>query len=291
MLLTAHLALALLAAAPSGHEGHDHGPQAAASCGSCDGKGGGACAAGEGSDIQFDGRTFETVEDWREYMLNKLRTGNNPEQMLEPHDPDPFAFSAYKGARPEPMGKQTIINGAQMDVASMIVTDPPHVVETEYLRAFEEAGLKPLRGEIPDTDGVRYLSYRPQHSQKLKTVTLVPNGRGTVILASVGDPSKMLEPKVDVPPGFPVPRGAEPAVAIRTDEPGASSRSTSFVVRNANVNEVRQYFRRELSARGFRPLPGAGETDSYESANNLISVTARPAADASAVSVSVVWIE
>ena len=59
----------------------------------------------------------------------------------EAEDADPLGFSRYHGRRPEPMGSQTVLNGARMDIASLLVEDPPHAVTAYYLKALSEAGV------------------------------------------------------------------------------------------------------------------------------------------------------
>ena len=192
-----------------------------------------AADPGEG----YDAAIYKDAETWRAYMLRQI--DEPPKAHEEPPDPDPWAFSSFRGVRPEPMGEQTYINGAVMRIATLTVDMPPHVVEEEYLKAFSFAGIVPLRSELPDTRGVRYLSYRPDGSKNLKTLTLVPNGPGTVVLASIGDPSPMVEPPPEVPAGFPVPPGSERGVTIQQREPGASTRSSTFFVRGVNTTRCR----------------------------------------------------
>ncbi len=53
------------------------------------------------------------------YLDKQFAAGGGSQ--VEPPDPDPFSFSVYRGLRPEPMGEQTIINGAKMHIATLIV--------------------------------------------------------------------------------------------------------------------------------------------------------------------------
>lgn len=240
------------------------------------------------ADCDDDHAIYEDEETWRAHMLRQLDEPPKPHE--EPQDPDPWAFSSFRGVRPEPMGEQTDINGALMRIASLTVDLPPHVVEEEYLKAFSFAGVVPMRAELPGTRGVRYLSYRPDGSKNLKTLTLVPNGPGTVVLASIGDPSPMVEPPPDVPPGFPLPPGSERGVTIRQQEPGASTRSSTFLVRGVNPTQVRGFYRTELNKRGFRPQNVDEDTETYANDQTLLSVTARAAPEPDTVHVTVVWL-
>ncbi|MDY7231248.1 hypothetical protein [Hyalangium rubrum] len=298
-MLRLRLIAALLLAAPalaappkSGGTAPASKPAAAAAgetCSTCGTSGeGGTCSA----DQAGKGPSELTDEEWSEYVRKKIAESEAPKP--EPVDPDPFAFSLYQGRRPEFMGEQTIINGAKMKIASLIVPDPPHVVAQEYYEVFEKMGFRPLVGEIPNTRGVRYLSFRPTGSNNLKTVTLVPNGSGTVILASVGNPEDMLLKKPDLPDGVPVPPQAEAASVIQQTEPGASSRSAFFLVRGTSPASVREFYRQEMKQRGFNLVaqPQEGQdTESFEKGELMMSVTARPHSEPGSVAVNLVWLQ
>lgn len=235
--------------------------------------------------------TPRTEQDWKAFVQQQLAAMDKPH--LEPVDPDPFAFSTYKGVRPEPMGEQTIINGSKMRIASLVVEEPPHVVEGEYMRMYDAQKVPAFRGEVPNTRGVRYLAFRPTGSKNLKTITLIPRGRGTVVLASIGDPSRMLLRQSDLPAGVPLPDNATAAASIAQTESGARSHTSSYVIRGTTVEQVRAFFRQELVKQGFTGREGAGPggVDAYERGTLQLSVSAQPAQEAGAVTLSVVWIE
>jgi hypothetical protein len=230
-------------------------------------------------------------EEWKAYIRKKF--AESEVEKPEPVDPDPFAFSVYRGQRPEPMGSQTIINGAQMEIATLIVSDPPAMVEKTYYETFERMGFRPFSGDVPKAPRVRYLSFRPTGSKKLKTVTLVPNGPGTVILASVGNPEDMLVKKPELPGNLPVPPRAEASSAIQQLEGGAAANSALFLVRDSSPEQVREFYRRELSLRGFDPVPKSAQQDSesFEKDGVLVSLSARPHTEPNTVAVSLMWLE
>jgi len=258
---------------------------AAGTCTACGtpGAAGGACTAPEGAQI--------SDEEWREFVRRKLAEETAPK--VEPVDPDPFAFSAFRGKRPEFMGEQTIINGAKMRVASLIVPDSQQTVAQFYYEVFEKMGYRPLVGEIPNTRGVRYLSFRPQGSQNLKTITLVPHGPGTIILASVGNPENMLVKKPELPGEVPVPPRSEAASVIQQVEPGTASRSAFFLVREATPESVREFYRKEMSQRGFAPLKTADAqgSDAFEKNGMMVTISAKPHTEPGAVAVSLIWFQ
>lgn len=256
-------------------------------CSACNAPGGGGvCSATE-----FQQAQQLSDEEWKEFVRKKLAasTAEKP----EPVDPDPFAFSVYRGRRPEPMGSQTIINGARMEIATLIVEDPPDVVEKAYYETFERMGFRPYAGNVPKAPRVRYLSFRPTGSKKLKTVTLVPNGAGTVILASVGNPEDLLMKKPELPGKLPVPPNAQASSAIQQLEGGAAANSTLFLVRDSSPEQVREFYRRELSQRGFEPVPNSAQQDSesYEKDGVMVSISARPHTQPNTVAVSLMWLE
>jgi hypothetical protein len=256
-----------------------------ATCGAADE--GGTCTAPQAGTLQEI-----SDEEWREFVRRKIAEQDAPKP--EPVDPDPFAFSVYQGKRPEPMGEQTIINGAKMQIASLIVPDSQQTVAQEYYETFERMGFRPLVGEVPNTRGVRYLSFRPTGSQKLKTITLVPHGQGTIILASVGNPEDMLTKKPELPGEVPVPPRSEAASVIQQMEPGTSSRSAFFLVRESTPGSVRTFYRRELAQRGFSPVQageGQQESDSFEKNGMMVSISAKPHTEPGAVAVSLIWFQ
>jgi hypothetical protein len=260
---------------------------AAGTCSTCGTPGpGGTCTAQQAGDSQV-----YTDEEWREFIRGKLAEADAPKP--EPADADPFAFSVYQGKRPEFMGEQTIINGAKMRIASLIVPDSQQTVAQAYYETFERMGFRPLVGEVPNTRGVRYLSFRPTGSNNLKTITLVPNGQGTIILASVGNPEEMLKKKPELPGEVPVPPRSEAASVIQQMEPGTTSRSAFFVVRESSPEAVRDWYRKELQQRGFASvaLAEGQAAEAFEKNGMMVTITARPHTEPGAVAVSLIWFQ
>jgi hypothetical protein len=258
--------------------------EAAGTCTAC------GTAGASGTCTPPSGETLSD-EEWREFVRRKIEAENTPKP--EPVDPDPFAFSVYQGRRPEFMGEQTIINGARMRIASLIVPDSQQTVAQFYYEVFDKMGYRPLVGEIPNTRGVRYLSFRPSGSQNLKTITLVPHGSGTIILASVGNPKDMLTKKPELPGEVPVPPRAEAASVIQQVEPGTASRTAFFVVRESTPDDVRAFYRKEMSQRGFAPLKmGDVEgSDAFEKGGMMVTISTKPHTEPGAVAVSLIWFQ
>jgi hypothetical protein len=258
------------------------------SCCAVPGKGGSCAQAYPGHEPHAwstDLPVFNSDEEWLAYVANRFA-----EPREEPPDADPFAFSVYRGQRPEPMGSQTLINGARMAVASLLVEDPPHVVEKFYHEAFLRMGMVPINGDVPQEPGMRYVSFRPPGSSNLKTVTLVPRGHGSIILASVGNPEELLTPRTGLPDDVPLPPRAEAPTVIQQLETGMSARSAFFKVPGTSAQQVRDFYRRELSRQGFTPTE-SGEADNYERPGLLLSISAVSHTEPGAAGVSLVWFE
>ncbi|QRK08214.1 hypothetical protein JQX13_51225 [Archangium violaceum] len=274
-------------------------PADSASGGSCcDGSGGGSC--GSATQPAHDALHSDTdapsplasEETWREFVRKVYE--EEPEPEAEPPDADPFAFSVYRGVRPEPMGSQTLINGARMDIATLIVEDPPHMVMNFYREAMVKAGLHYIVGRVDEVPGMTYLSFRPAGSQNMKTVTLVPHGAGTVILASVGNPEELIQGRPPLPRDVPLPPNAEMPTAIQQMEPGLASRSSLFVVRDSSVQKIQAFYREELTRRGFVPVTvqdGLPGMESYQKGSTLLSISAKPHSDPTAVAVGILWLD
>lgn len=261
----------------------------------CGGSGGGSCAdapkPGEAPGQKLN--PFASEENWKEFVRQTF-AAPPPEEEEEPLDLDPFAFGVYRGVRPEPMGTQTLINGASMEIASLIVEDPPHVVMKFYERALEKAGISQIKGQVEEVPGMIYLSFRPRGSKKLRTITLVPHGEGTVILVSVANPEELIEGRPALPDNLPLPPNAEFPTAIQQLEPGLASRSALFVVRDSSVEKVNAFYREELLRRGFEPVTvqdGLPGMESYQKGPLLLSISAKPHTEPSSVAVGLLWIE
>ncbi|HYH94532.1 hypothetical protein [Hyalangium sp.] len=250
-----------------------------------------ACTSGGGDTCSVSQAETIPDEEWKEFIRKKLAESQVAKP--EPVDPDPFSFSVYRGRRPEPMGTQTIINGGKMEIATLIVPDPPDVVVQAYYEVFSRMGFRPLVGNVPHSPGVRYLSFRPTGSKKLKTVTLVPSKSGTVILASVGNPEELLVKKPELPGGLPVPPNAQAAATIQQMESGTSSQSSSFVVRASTPEEVREFYRRELARLGYGPVAHSAQQDSesFEKAGVILTLSAKPEKNSNNVVVSLIWLQ
>jgi len=289
LLLRMTLTAAVLLAVPARAEGPTPAaaPQRCTHCGT-EGAAEGVCTAPEAGQAASQ---EISDEEWKEFVRRKI--AQSEAEQLEPPDPDPFAFSTYKGRRPEPMGEQTIINGAKMKIASLIVPDDPQTVAQEYFEVMDNMGFRPLVGEVPRTRGVRYLSFRPRGSKNLKTITLVPHGAGTIILASVGNPEDMLVRKPELPGELPVPPRAEAASTIQQLEPGTASRSAFFLVRESNVDGVRDFYRQQLEQRGFSRLEVETKrgAESFEKGREMVSVSAEPHSEPGTVAVTVIWMQ
>ena len=189
----------------------------------------------------------------------------------------------------------TRLDGARMNIASLIVEDSPQQVTKFYLEALEQAGVGTiLRGPVEGAPGVTYLSFRPARSKNLKTLTLVPHGGGCIILASVGNPEQLLEERSVLPSDVPLPPNAETPTAIQQGEPGEGSHSAFFLVRGSSAQKIQSFYREELTHRGYTAVAsseGLPNTDNYQKGRSVLSLSIQPAADPASVAVGIVWFD
>ncbi|WP_146209806.1 hypothetical protein [Vitiosangium sp. GDMCC 1.1324] len=283
--------------APAGAKPTEAVAQALASTQPAMSSAGGSCCGGGAGKGSCDGdkakalNPYASDENWREFVRQVYAEA--PEEP-EPPDVDPFLFSVYRGVRLEPMGAQTLINGARVDVATLIVEEPPYAVMKFYQQALAQVSDALIFGQVEEVPGMTYVSFRPPGSKNLKTITLVPHGEGTVILASVGNPEALIEGRPVLPGDVPLPPNSELPTAIQQMEPGLASRSAVFVVRDSTVEKVQDFYRQELTRRGFSPVTlenGLPGMESYQKGSRMLSLTAKPHADPSSVAVGILWLD
>jgi len=211
--------------------------------------------------------------------------------LAEPPDPDPFGFGSYRGRRPQYMDT-SVVNGATLAIAHLLTDDPPEQVLLTYREQFKRAKVVLVEGAPEEAPGMRYLSFRPEGSKRLKTVTLLPHGKGTMILVSVGDPSPMLDPS-SLGLDLPMPRGAGQVVQSTQGE-GGRQRHASFEVRGLFPTAVMQFYEDEMPRRGYRRgqlVEGAvGSPLTFTRGEEQVTITATSAPTTGSSRVTVMWI-
>lgn len=208
----------------------------------------------------------------------------------EPPDPDPFGFGTYRGQRPQFMDV-AVVNGARMAISHLLSRDPPDVVYDWYKTELQKQGVGLIVG-MPQP-GIRYVSFRPPGSKKLKTLTILPHGRGTLILVSVGDPSPLFKPTGDRL-DLPMPPGAGPMVSSTLGEAGPNRRHATFEVTGLAPSSVRRFYEDALPRRGYQREPFTGEDEGgllmFTRGSEQLSLTAVPAETPNSSRVTLLWI-
>ena len=201
---------------------------------------------------------------------------------------DPFAFGTYQGRRPQYMDT-SVVNGARMAIAHLEVKDPPHVVLEWYRRELLQRGLPVIEGS--PKRGMRYLSFRPKGSAQLRTVTLLPKGRGTLILVSIGDPSPMFRAPAQRQFDLPMPNGAGPMITSRQGEAGTQLHG-SFEVTGMGPDVVRAFYEAELPRRGYQReawAEGPPGPVTWRRDREQLTLHVLPTTDPTTARVSILW--
>ena len=210
-----------------------------------------------------------------------------PAPAPEPPDPDPFGFGTYRGLRAEPM-QDAVINGARFQIASLILKEPPDVVIQTYRAQLKQAGITPIEGAPPEGHGMRYLSFHPENSRRLRTLTVIPQGGGTVVLVSVGDPRPMLEQPKDANVDLPIPPGAGQLITTSFGIVKPDERHAFFEVDGLSPSAVVAFYVEEMPKRGFKRLteqPKVGARIFFKRPGDLwtVAVTEGPSVGTSRV--------
>jgi hypothetical protein len=219
--------------------------------------------------------------------------GPPPADAPEPPDPDPWSFSEYKRQRPQFLDFAHV-NGARFAMAQLDVKDPPEEVLKTYRTQLALAGITAMEGAPEEGHGMHYLSFRPPGSHNLKTITLLPHGPGTLILASIGDPSPMLKPDLDGD-HFPRPPGAEAMVRTALGEAATGQqRQGTFVVHGLRPQAVLQFYAEVLPESGYQLADPLEENPygplTFDGGRERITVSAAPDVNDGDSRVSVLWL-
>lgn len=147
-----------------------------------------------------------------------------------------FGFAAWNGTLPEEnLGNDVRIGGATVRAASMMIPVAPDRVFETYAAQLSKK-FQVNRGTLQSKAG--YLSFRDPADGFMRTLTFVALPEGTLVLASLGDPSKIAPPKTSMassfPADIPMPPLAERPVDLRS-----GSGADEQVTRNALAAERR----------------------------------------------------
>jgi hypothetical protein len=164
------------------------------------------------------------------------------------------------------VGDALVVNGQPMQLSLFYTADEPARVIAFYTASFLERGLLPVTAAghvsvFEPKDGLqRFVSAVPQ-----------PGGQ-TLVLLGITNPRKA--PKLlngAASAGFPVPPESRAFLGYRSEDAGARAESGQFVTRQSAA-EVAAYYRRELSAQGYRERDSAPGLLSFNKPGMTISI-------------------
>jgi hypothetical protein len=148
-------------------------------------------------------------------------------------------------------------------MGSMQVGTQAEQLLDEYSRKFEAAGYAVRRGEISARG--RFLAYRDPVDGFLRTVTVLPTNEGSMVLASVSDPSRMSRSETPTapPPGWPVPPMATQPGWMESTSGARQQRTWLMLASCQSPLEIVEFYRQALPAAGWKAEP-AGRRSSPE---------------------------
>jgi hypothetical protein len=148
-----------------------------------------------------------------------------------------------------PVGDALAVNGQPMRLSLFYTSDAPAHVIAFYVRAFLERGLTPvtLAGHVSVFD--------PKDGLQRFVTAIEQRGGQTLVLVGSTDPSKppQLLRSAEAA-ALPAPADARAFLGYRSDDEGARADSAQFVSAS-NSEDIREFYRRELSSKGFRERP------------------------------------
>jgi hypothetical protein len=148
------------------------------------------------------------------------------------------------------IGDSLVVNGQPMQLSVFYTADPAARVIEFYAASFRESGLVPLARTEGQLGHVSVLDPR-DGLQRFITALPGPGGQ-TLVMAGAVDPRKapqLLTAGRRAP--FPVPAEHRAVLGYSSDDASAKADAGQFVTA-LGPEEVRDYYRRELAARGFQ---------------------------------------
>jgi hypothetical protein len=148
------------------------------------------------------------------------------------------------------IGDSLVVNGQPMQLSVFYTADPAARVIEFYAASFRESGLVPLARTEGQLGHVSALDPR-DGLQRFITALPAPGGQ-TLVMAGAVDSRKapqLLTAARRAP--FPVPSEHRAFLGYSSDDAGATADAGQFVTA-LGPEEVREYYRRELAARGFQ---------------------------------------
>ena len=147
------------------------------------------------------------------------------------------------------IGDSLVVNGQPMQLSIFYTSDPAARVVEFYAASFREKGLVPIARSEGQLGHVSVLD--PSDGlQRFITAVPAPGGQ-TMVMTGAVDPRKapQLVTAARRAP-FPVPEEHRAYLGYSSDDAGARADAGQFVTA-LNPQQIRDYYRRELLARGF----------------------------------------
>ncbi len=211
-------------------------------------------------------------------------------------DVSPFVFAALDGRYPQPLGDATLINGKVTFVAELETPLSQNATLDFYKRQFSENDIHPGVGAPEGEGGPIYLTFLGEDKKSLNTITLVPHGTGTLVLASIGEVAP-LDKAATLPEGLPHPSGVEHVNSNEVIDGRTREQSITFRVKETPLEAFKKSYQHELEQLGFSvdgDVPRGTDADvwraSFRREGETLAVTAKPMPQTKDVWVDLLWI-
>jgi hypothetical protein len=182
-------------------------------------------------------------------------------QMMRAPFSELFAFARYGDQKPrEDLGQSARLGGGAVRMASLYVGRSSVAdVTLYYQHTLAEKGILPHHGMLEERVGG--MSFRDPADGFIRTLTFLQQGAGTVVIAAVGDPDKILEPTAaDARPpskGWPMPSTTGAPTDMEFVDGNAIQRTRRASVSVSDPREVMKFYLKELPPLGWKAEPGS----------------------------------
>jgi hypothetical protein len=174
--------------------------------------------------------------------MNKGTPAPKPdEEMLRALPPYPHAK-----ASPRPLISQAKGQGGELKAAWFATDDTPEEVISFYERTLKK--LTPLVVSHRFSPHAGYAGYLDGDFERMHLISVVRQGRETLVFPSVSDPIKMVDRAGQSKDNFPMPTGAR--LSFDIGEPGAQ-RAYVVSAADTSVRDVMDFYKRSLAQQGW----------------------------------------
>ena len=181
---------------------------------------------------------------------------------LEPFDPsapgDPGVPRAQEPSGEIPLGDALTVNGQPMQISLFTTRDGPEQVIGFYAAAFEKRGLQAVASA---DESMGHVSVFDPEDGMQRFISALPQADGeTLVLVGITNPRhppRLLRGARGAP--FPVPEENRGFLGYSSVDGAARAHSGQFVTK-LSVDEVKAFYRKELSAQAFAESGDSTET-------------------------------